>query len=266
MTQFNVIKLSLIYFRLMSMVLVMWDDKVKVLFISYNNHFLSEHTLELEVHFDIQRANSEQVAFFLIREADIKLILLDITSPLSSSIHTLRKSFGYNIGIISTGDNIKTNIEAAFKNHSDMFIDKVAHPQHLILSCFALKKRLERTSQVEERKNPENRKNSKARIQLGEIEIFPKDYLVHYQGAGVKVTPTQFKLLLSFVSKTDELLSREWLQEHIWEGRAISHRSIDAHISKLKKLIPPLSGSLINIYGKGYMLNSYHLKDEVIAA
>lgn len=239
----------------------MWDDKVKVLIISYNNHFLSESSLELEKHFDIQRANSEQVAFFLIREADVKLVLLDVESPLSGSIHALRKSFGYNIGVIGVGNDTRSNIESTFRSSGDIFISRNSKPQQLILSCFALKKRLDRTNQVEQRANP-NRADSRARIKLGDIEVFPKDYLVHYQGESIRTTPTQFKLLLSFISKTDELLSREWLQEHIWEDSNISHRSIDAHISKLKKLIPSLSSSLINIYGKGYMLNSSHLKED----
>ncbi|MGH1469052.1 MAG: response regulator transcription factor [Bdellovibrionales bacterium] len=253
------------YSSLLSIEFMMWDDKVKILIISYNNHFLSESTLELEKHFDIQRANSEQVAFFLIREADVKLVLLDVESPLSGSVHSLRKSFGYNIGVIGVGSDTRSNIEATFRSNSDIFVGRSAHPQQLILSCFALKKRLERTNQVEQRANP-NRSDSRARIKLGEIEVFPKDYLVHYQGQAIRTTPTQFKLLLSFISKTDELLSREWLQEHIWEDSNISHRSIDAHISKLKKLIPSLSSSLINIYGKGYMLNSSNLKEDIKAA
>ena len=239
----------------------MWDDKVKVLIISYNNHFLSESNLELEKHFDIQRANSEQIAFFLIREADVKLVIMDIESPLASSAHSLRKSFGYNIGLVGVGADTRSNLESTFRYNCDIFINRNAPPQQLALSCFALKKRLDRTSQMEQRSNP-NRTNTRARIKLGDIEVFPKDYLVHYQGQSIRTTPTQFKLLLSFISKTDELLSREWLQEHIWEDSAISHRSIDAHISKLKKLIPSLSSSLINIYGKGYMLNSSNVLDE----
>lgn len=253
------------YLNSLSIEFMMWDDKVKILIVSYNNHFLSESALEFEKHFDIQRANSEQVAFFLIREADVKLVLLDIESPLSSSIHSLRKSFGYNIGVIGVGNDTRSNIETTFRNNGDVFVSRSAHPQQLILSCFALKKRLERTNQVEQRANP-NRSDSRARIKLGEIEVFPRNYLVHFQGQAIKTTPTQFKLLLSFISKTDELLSREWLQEHVWEDSTISHRSIDAHISKLKKLIPSLSRSLINIYGKGYMLNSSNLKNETSEA
>ena len=236
----------------------MWDDKTKLLFISYNNHFLNEHIADLKGHFDIQRSNSEQIAFFLIREADITLIIVDTESPLASSAHSLRKAFGYNVGLIGVGSNTRTCMEAAFKLNCDIFIPRDSSTEQISYSCFALKKRLDRTHQVEQRKIL-NRKETKARIKLGPIEVFPKDYTVHYKGELKRTTPTQFKLLLSFISKTDELLTREWLQENIWDGNSISHRSIDAHISKLKKLLPVLSGSLINIYGKGYMLSAQNL-------
>lgn len=239
----------------MSIDFMMWNDKIKLLVISYNSHFLSEVQNELEEHFDIQRANSEQVAFFLIREADIKLAVVDFESPLMGSSHALRKAFGYNIGLIGCGQGSRNTVEQAFKLGCDQFVDRGGNAQRLMLSLFALKKRLDRTHQVEGRSNPD-RKESRAKIKLGDIEVYPNDYLVHYKGEVVRTTPTQFKLLLSFVSKTDELLTREWLQEHIWEDSNISHRSIDAHISKLKKLIPDLSESLINIYGKGYMLST----------
>jgi DNA-binding response OmpR family regulator len=240
----------------------MWDDKTKLLLVSYNNHFLNEHVADLKGHFDIQRSNSEQVAFFLIREADINLVIVDTESPLVSSAHSLRKAFGYNVGLIGIGSNTRTCMEAAFKANCDVFIPRNSPAEQISYSCFALKKRLERTHQVEQRKNP-NRKETKARIKLGPIEVFPKDYTIHYNGELKRTTPTQFKLLLSFVSKTDELLTREWLQENIWDGNSISHRSIDAHISKLKKLLPALSSSLINIYGKGYMLSAQNLADSV---
>jgi len=243
----------------------MWDDKTKLLLVSYNNHFLNEHMSELKDHFDIQRSNSEQVAFFLIREADINLVIIDTESPLASSAHSLRKAFGYNIGLIGVGTDNRSSMESAFKANCDIFIPRNSPPQQISYSCFALKKRLERTHQVEQRKNP-NRKETKARIKLGPIEIFPNDYTIHYNGELTRTTPTQFKLLLSFMSKTDELLTREWLQENIWDGNSISHRSIDAHISKLKKLIPALSGALINIYGKGYMLSAQNLADAELSS
>jgi DNA-binding winged helix-turn-helix (wHTH) protein len=236
----------------------MWDDKTKLLLVSYNNHFLKEHVADLNGHFDIQRANSEQIAFFLIREADINLVIVDTESPLSTAAHSLRQAFGYNIGLVGVGNNTRSSMEAAFKSNCDIFVPRDSLAEQISFSCFALKKRLERTNQVEQRKNP-GRKETKARIKIGPLEIFPKDYTVHYQEKLVRTTPTQFKLLLSFVSKTDELLTREWLQENIWDNNSISHRSIDAHISKLKKLLPALSGSLINIYGKGYMLSAQNL-------
>lgn len=240
---------------------MMWPNKEKLLIVSLNNHFLSEIQTELSQNFEIQRANSEQVAFFLIREVNIRLILVDMDTPLSNVVQTLRKSFGYEIALIGCGQPTKSLIEQAFRSGCDYyeFRNNNIEPK-LKLTLFSLKKRLDRTKVVDQRKT-ETRKDTRARITLGPIDIFPNDYLVHSHGKALKTTPIQFKLLLSFFTKADELLSREWLQENIWEDSPISHRSIDAHISKLKKIVPELGPALINIYGKGYMLSTSSLQE-----
>ncbi len=233
----------------------MWTDKDILLIISHNNHFLSEAQNELSQHFEVQRANTEQVAFFLLREAPIKLAIVDCDTPLGNISQTLRKSFGYNLGIMGCGQSAGSTMTAAFKTGCDYYTQRSEPPQRMILSLYALKKRISRTEQIEQRKSPD-RKETRSKLKIGPVEIFPNDYLVQYLGENVRATPTQFKLLLAFFGKRDELLTRQWLQENIWENAEISQRSIDAHISKLKKLLPSLQESLINIYGKGYMLNA----------
>lgn len=235
---------------------LMWPDKEKLLIISYNQHFLSEFNNELSSHFDIQRANSEQVAFFLIREANIKLVIIDFDTPIGNVVQTLRKSFGYSIALIGYGQPSKTILENAFRSGCDYYDTRdAANDIKLKLTLFGLKKRLDRTQPINQRQ-AETRKDTRARISLGPIEVFPNDYLVQCHNEILKTTPIQFKLILAFITRPDELLTRQWLQENIWEDNKISHRSIDAHISKLKKTLPELNPSLINIYGKGYMLSS----------
>ncbi|MCB0392546.1 MAG: helix-turn-helix domain-containing protein, partial [Bdellovibrionales bacterium] len=46
----------------------------------------------------------------------------------------------------------------------------------------------------------------------------------------------------------------EWIKENIWDNADISPRSIDAQISKLKKILPEIGQDIINIYGQGYIL------------
>lgn len=243
----------------MSMFVLMWPDKEKLLIISHNQHFLSEFQSELAGNFEIQRANSEQVAFFLIREANIRLVVVDFDTPLGNVVQTLRKSFGYDIALIGYGQATKSVQENAFRAGCDYYDTRTAaNSSKLRLTLFSLKKRLDRTHMIDQRKQ-ETRKDTRAKISLGPIELFPNDYLVQCHGKALKTTPIQFKLILSFMTKPDELLSRQWLQENIWDDSPISHRSIDAHISKLKKILPEFGPSLINIYGKGYMLSSASL-------
>jgi DNA-binding response OmpR family regulator len=239
----------------------MWPDKDKLLIVSLNQHFLSEFNNELSANFEIQRANSEQIAFFLIREANIKLVIVDFDTPIGNVVQTLRKSFGYTIALVGYGQLSKVTLENAFRAGCDYYDTRdVSNALKLKLTLFGLKKRLDRTQVIDQRQ-AETRKDNRAKIHLGPIEIFPNDYLVQCNGEALKTTPIQFKLILAFLTRPDELLSRQWLQENIWDSQPISHRSIDAHISKLKKTLPELNPSLINIYGKGYMLSSSALTE-----
>lgn len=234
----------------------MWPDKEKILIVSFNQHFLSEFNTELSSHFEIQRANSEQVAFFLIREANIRLVIVDFDTPIGNVVQTLRKSFGYAIALVGCGQSSKSVIESAFRAGCDYYDTRdVANAAKLKFTLFGLKKRLDRTQAINQRQS-ETRKDTRSKVNVGPIEVFPNDYLVQCNGESLKTTPIQFKLILSFITRPDELLTREWLQKNIWDDHPISHRSIDAHISKLKKTLPELGPSLINIYGKGYMLSS----------
>lgn len=239
----------------------MWADKEKILIVSFNQHFLSEYGAELSEHFEVQRANSEQVAFFLIREANIRLVIIDFDTSIGNVVQSLRKSFGYNIALIGYGQPSKNTLESAFRSGCDYYDTREdSNDIKLKLTLFGLKKRLDRTQAINQRQ-AETRKDTRAKKTLGPIEVFPNDYLVQCNGVSLKTTPIQFKLILSFLTKPDELLTRQWLQENIWDNSDISHRSIDAHISKLKKTLPELNSSLINIYGKGYMLSSSALID-----
>jgi DNA-binding response OmpR family regulator len=79
---------------------------------------------------------------------------------------------------------------------------------------------------------------------------------VKYKDEVLKLTPTHHKLLVTFITRVDQLLTRELLLSLVWPGQQISKRSIDAQISKLKKAFPVLEKRLINLYGRGYVLRT----------
>jgi len=91
-------------------------------------------------------------------------------------------------------------------------------------------------------------------LRFKKIEVHSDDGVVKFEDNLIKLTPTQFRLLQTFVSHTDEVLTREWLQQNVFQNKNISLRSIDAHIAKLKAALPYLQKYLMNFYGRGYCL------------
>ena len=92
------------------------------------------------------------------------------------------------------------------------------------------------------------------KIHYKEIVLYPDQSLLKIKGELIRITPTQIHLLIAFLTHPDELLTRDWLQKNVFKRTAISQRSIDAHIAKIKRLIPTLRNDIVSIYGKGYIL------------
>jgi DNA-binding response OmpR family regulator len=98
------------------------------------------------------------------------------------------------------------------------------------------------------------------KIKYGELVFYPLQNLVQFQSKSIRIPPAQSKLLNALLTHQEELLSREWFRGVLFKGSNISLRSIDAHISKLKRNIPLLEGQILNIYGKGYTLKAAETK------
>ncbi len=244
----------------------MWTDQYDLLLISTDSSFCTEWEQMLSGSFKIHRAPSEQVAFFLIREVQIKLVLIDLRHPLHNVVQTIRSQFGNALYLFGLGQAQSQQVSQAFRSGVDQYFLPNSSPDFMLMSLQAAKKRLVLPQNTQAVQSSHVSSKERSRIQLGPIEVFPFDHLAKVDGINHHLSPIQFKLLLAFVSKTDELLTREWLQENVWENLEISPRSIDAQVSKLKKTIHLLTPSIINVYGKGYILNSQvlfgHIEDQ----
>ncbi len=69
----------------------------------------------------------------------------------------------------------------------------------------------------------------------------------------IDVTPIEFKLVAFFVRHPNHLYSRPDLIQEIWGSDAeISERSVDSHISNLRKKLTGSSHTVQSIHGRGY--------------
>ncbi len=68
----------------------------------------------------------------------------------------------------------------------------------------------------------------------------------------LKATPNEFKLLLYFANHPEQIVDRKTLSIAVWKDEKISERTIDTHISTLRKKLKPFALIIKPIYGKGY--------------
>ncbi len=69
----------------------------------------------------------------------------------------------------------------------------------------------------------------------------------------VDLTPLEYKLLLYFIKNQDRVFSRDLLIEKVWDNDlTISDRTVDTHVSNLRKKLSSSSFSISSIYGIGY--------------
>jgi DNA-binding response OmpR family regulator len=86
------------------------------------------------------------------------------------------------------------------------------------------------------------------------LEIDLAKYSVNFNGAPIKLTPNEFKLLYLLASRPGQILTREQLLEDLHGIASSTDRSVDSHIKNLRKKLEIASGeSMIEtVYGIGY--------------
>jgi len=73
-------------------------------------------------------------------------------------------------------------------------------------------------------------------IQFGSVLVEPATRTVLRRGQPVKVTGTEFRLLLALMRRRGAIASRIELLKEVWgAGAAVSRRAVDTHIARLRR-------------------------------
>lgn len=91
----------------------------------------------------------------------------------------------------------------------------------------------------------------------GDITLDPETHRVFRGDAEIKLGPTEFRLLTTFLERPGRVFSREQLLDRVW-GRDIyvDTRTVDVHIGRLRKSLMQAGGDdpLRTVRGAGYSL------------
>jgi len=94
-------------------------------------------------------------------------------------------------------------------------------------------------------------------LRYGDIELDAETHRVTRAAVALKLGPTEFRLLATFMEKPGRVWSRDMLLDRVW-GRDVyvDTRTVDVHVGRLRKALTTAGGEdpLRTVRGAGYAL------------
>ena len=92
-------------------------------------------------------------------------------------------------------------------------------------------------------------------VEIGTLTLNPATHRVMAGGLPVELGPTEFRLLLFFMSHTERVYSRAQLLDEVWGDHVfIEERTVDVHIRRLRAALEPTGedSRIETVRGAGY--------------
>jgi DNA-binding response OmpR family regulator len=220
----------------------------KILLIQKDVEFRDALAGYLRDFFDVQITHTTEAAWQAMPDWAPDIILIDDNSARAKSfdlLHDVRNSEQFrHVGLVVLTELDDANLEEnLYLRGVDVVLKREIKPNALVLRLGALLQRIEGFQNLQD-----------ANLTIAGVTINPRSKSATYKGQRLDLTPTQYSLLFAFACHPNQVLTRKWMQQNIWKGSRVSPRSIDAQISKLKKIVPTLHDLIVNVYGEGYLL------------
>ena len=209
---------------------------------------LLAYNLEAE-GFDVITADNGEDGLILVDENDPDLIVLDWMMPQLSGIEVCRRlksnSKTRQIPVIMLSARAEeVDRVRGLETGADDYVVKPYSVIELMARVKAHLRRI-RAAAVGDR------------LEYGDIMLDPETHKVFCSQSELKLGPTEFRLLSTFMEKPGRVWSRDQLLDRVW-GRDIyvDSRTVDVHVGRLRKALCQHGGDdpLRTVRGVGYAL------------
>jgi two-component system phosphate regulon response regulator PhoB len=221
-------------------VLVVEDEPAQREVLAYN--------LEAE-GFAVSRAENGEEALVLVDEVSPDVIVLDWMMPNLSGIEVCRR-----LKIKSETRSIPIIMLSARSEEVDRVRGLETGADDYVIKPYSVIELMARVRSQLRRVRPAA---SGERLEYEDIVLDATSHRVNRGDSELKLGPTEFRLLSTFMEKPGRVFSREQLLDRVW-GRDIyvDTRTVDVHIGRLRKALTQNGGTdpLRTVRGAGYAL------------
>jgi two-component system phosphate regulon response regulator PhoB len=221
-------------------VLVVEDEPAQREVLAYN--------LEAE-GFHVARAEDGEEALLLVDEAAPDVIVLDWMMPNLSGIEVCRR-----LKIRSETRSIPVIMLSARSEEVDRVRGLETGADDYVIKPYSLVELMARVRSQLRRVRPSV---IGERLEYEDIVLDASSHRVNRGENELRLGPTEFRLLSTFMEKPGRVFSREQLLDRVW-GRDIyvDTRTVDVHIGRLRKALTRYGGSdpVRTVRGAGYSL------------
>jgi two-component system, OmpR family, phosphate regulon response regulator PhoB len=201
--------------------------------------------------FNLSTATTGLEAQRAIAEERPALVILDLVLPDVSGAEILRNvrsnDATRDIGVIVlTGERGETERIAALSSGADDYVTKPFSSRELVLRVRNVLKRLE----------GRNGKPKPISV-VGTLIIDRSEPRVRVGSAEVKLTPTEYRLLVALAEHVGRVKTRAELLRNVWDlGPETQTRTVDIHVRRLRAKLGSAGHLIESVRGFGYRLRS----------
>lgn len=200
---------------------------------------------------ELSWAKSVEEAKQEIAKNQFDLILLDVELPDGNGIEfcsSIQSTHSHISIFFLTGRNNLSEKIMGFSAGGEDYITKPFSPLELKAR---LETRLRKNKQKTLQSDNLNWKELKIIKSRQEVFILDQNKFIK-----IELTALEFKILMYFAARPGEVIIRDQILNDIWgEDIHVYSRSVDTHVSKLRKKLGPVSGIVESIHGTGYKFN-----------
>ena len=224
-------------------ILIVEDEADLVELVSYN--------LKKE-GFSVDSALNGESALSKIKKGRYDLVILDLMLPGIQGVELCRilrndpKTEALPI-VMLTAKGEEVDKILGLEMGADDYITKPFSPRELVARVKAvLRRSIEKPA-------------AERILKVGELVIDKERYTVTVKGKPIKLSATEFKLLLFLAERRGKVFNRAQLLDAVWSGEAfVEPRTVDVHIRRLRAQIeedPSHPGYIKTLRGIGYFFS-----------